>query len=264
MAKRFYDTNLINQEWYMGLAPKHKALYMHLLCSCDVAGVFEVNYRLMSAYINDDITESDVFETFGKRVMPLVGKGTKGILVDFVSFQCGGELNPKVKAHISIIKRLNELGMTPDDLNNICTHKFSYNPNQTIDPVSEPKKAVAANVITDKAIELECDGMFEKLWSEYPRHDSKKLAKTKFLTLMKKVKIYADRQKLLGDMIAAIQVSRNSEQWMKQNGQFIPMLTTWLNQARWEDEGIKNIEEENKNSIQKKTLTSAISNAFKF
>lgn len=185
-------------------------------------------------------------------------------MVDFVSFQCGGELNPKVKAHISIIKRLNELGMTPDDLNNICTHKFLYNPNRATDTVSEPKKAVVANVKTDKAIELECDAMFEKLWSEYPRHDSKKLAKTKFFTLMKKVKIYADRQKLLDNMITAIQTSRNSEQWIKQNGQFIPMLTTWLNQARWEDEGIKNIEEENKNAIQKKTLTSAISNAFKF
>jgi hypothetical protein len=264
MAKRFYDTNLINQEWYMGLAPKHKALYMHLLCSCDVAGVFEVNYRLMSAYINDDITESDVFETFGKRVVPLVGKGTKGILVDFVSFQCGGELNPKVKAHISIIKRLNELGMTPDDLNNICTHKFLYNPNHATDTVSEPKQKVAANVKPDTSSNIEYDMMFERLWSEYPRHDSKKLAKTKFFTLMKKVKDYADRQMLLGNMISAIQTSRNSEQWMKQNGQFIPMLTTWLNQARWEDEGIKNIEDENKNAMQKKTLTSAISNAFKF
>jgi hypothetical protein len=264
MAKRFYDTNLINQEWYMGLAPKHKALYMHLLCSCDVAGVFEVNYRLMSAYINDDITESDVFETFGKRVMPLVGKGTKGILVDFVSFQCGGELNPKVKAHISIIKRLNELGMTPDDLNNICTHKFSYNPKLTTDPVSEPKKSVVANVKQDTSSDIEYDRMFERLWSEYPRHDSKKLAKTKFFTLMKKIKTYADRQMLLDNMIAAIQTSRNSEQWMKQNGQFIPMLTTWLNQARWEDEGIKNIEEENKNEIQKKTLTSALSKSFVF
>jgi hypothetical protein len=81
---------------------------------------------------------------------------------------------------------------------------------------------------------------------------------------MKKVKAPDDREALLRNMIVAIQASRNSEQWMKQNGQFIPMLTTWLNQARWEDEGIKNIEEENKNAIQKRTLTSAISNAFKF
>ena len=39
-------------------------------------------------------------------------------------------------------------------------------------------------------------------------------------------------------MISAVIKQRQSDQWMKDNGQYIPMPTTWLNQRRWEDEGI--------------------------
>ena len=37
-------------------------------------------------------------------------------------------------------------------------------------------------------------------------------------------------------MIKAINNQRNTEKWMKDKGQFIPMPFTWLNQRRWEDE----------------------------
>ncbi len=34
----------------------------------------------------------------------------------------------------------------------------------------------------------------------------------------------------------AIEVQKQSEQWTKDNGRFIPNPATWLNQGRWEDE----------------------------
>ena len=111
MAKRLFDTGLVSQTWYQDLSPKGKALYVHLLCICDVAGVFETNYRMMSAYIGEKITEADVFDSFGRRVIPLTNHESKGMLVDFIGFQCGGILNPRVKVHASILKRLKELGV---------------------------------------------------------------------------------------------------------------------------------------------------------
>ena len=41
---------------------------------------------------------------------------------------------------------------------------------------------------------------------------------------------------LLETMIRAIEKQKRSEQWMKDNGQFIPHPQTWLNGKRWEDE----------------------------
>jgi len=36
-------------------------------------------------------------------------------------------------------------------------------------------------------------------------------------------------------MLAAIERQRGSQQWVKDNGQFIPHAATWLNQERWQD-----------------------------
>ena len=37
-------------------------------------------------------------------------------------------------------------------------------------------------------------------------------------------------------MLKAIEKQKGSEQWTKDNGQYIPHPSTWLNQSRWEDE----------------------------
>lgn len=263
MAKRFYDTNLVNQEWYMNLSPKHKALYMHLLCTCDITGVFEVNYRMMSVFVNDTITEEDVFGTFGNRIIPLLNHGTKGLVVDFISFQCGGELNPRVKAHMSIIKRLNDLGITPEEINEWCNHKFTVAQNQ---PVQKPTQSVFNAKPVDypapaTKMSLDYESMFNELWRVYPRHDVKKLAKNKFATIMKGYKNEQECRDVLTKMLISISQSAKSEQWTKQNGQFIPMLTTWLNQRRWEDEGIVDTASESK--AQQATLASTIAKSFK-
>lgn len=251
----------------MELSPKHKSLYIHLLCSCDIAGVFEVNYRIMSAFVNDKITEEDVFGAFGNRVKPLMmNNGTKGIIVDFVSFQCGGELNSRVKAHMSIIRRLNELHLTPEDLNEMANHKFIINDriNDKSIALNDHAQQAMAYALEEKRKEekvkkgIEKDQnelMFERFWANYPRHDSKKIAKAKFISIMNKAK---DKEKLLQDMIASISVSKLTDQWTKNGGQYIPMPSTWLNQERWNDTGI--VKEEN--NKQTTTLASIMAKSF--
>ena len=39
-------------------------------------------------------------------------------------------------------------------------------------------------------------------------------------------------------MVKAVEYQRSTEQWQKDNGRFIPNPATWLNQGRWEDEGV--------------------------
>ena len=40
----------------------------------------------------------------------------------------------------------------------------------------------------------------------------------------------------VAQIMAAVAAQKESEQWTKDNGQFIPNPTTWLNQERWEDD----------------------------
>jgi hypothetical protein len=70
---------------------------------------------------------------------------------------------------------------------------------------------------------------FEVFWKAYPRKTGKDAAR----------KAFAKRnpsQELLDKMLAAIEQQKQSAQWQKNNGQFIPLPTTWLNQGRWDDE----------------------------
>lgn len=261
MAKRFYDTGLVDQEWYMNLSTKHKALYMHLLCKCDIAGVFEANFRMMSFYVGDTITEEDVFGAFGNRVIPLANSESKGIMVDFVCFQCGGCINPKVKAHRSILKRLDELNISVDELKSWCNHdlRIAENNDPQIQeekenasasiPEKEHGEAESASVAEEKSTsKMIAEWLFNSWWAAYPRHDGKKTAHDKFVRLMlNEGKTQNGMEDLYDKLAKAVAVAKRSDQWTKDGGQFIPMPSTWLNQRRWEDEGVESSAEAMKN-----------------
>lgn len=70
---------------------------------------------------------------------------------------------------------------------------------------------------------------FESFWSAYPRKTAKAEALKSF------TKINPDEQ-TLAKMLVAVERSKLSTDWTKDNGQFIPFPSTWLNQRRWEDE----------------------------
>lgn len=80
---------------------------------------------------------------------------------------------------------------------------------------------------------VEREKWFEQFWTLYPKKAGKKPAQASW----RKVK-REDYQKVLD----ALARHRKSEQWTKNNGQFIPNATTWLNQERWDDEVSMNSE----------------------
>ena len=67
---------------------------------------------------------------------------------------------------------------------------------------------------------------FDVFWKAYPKKTGKEAARKSF------ARAKAD----IGTMLSALEAQKQSEQWTKNNGQFIPNPTTWLNQGRWEDE----------------------------
>ena len=70
---------------------------------------------------------------------------------------------------------------------------------------------------------------FEKFWETYPKKKAKPDA-------MKAFRRVNPNEQQLAAMIAAIEKQKQTHDWQKDNGQFIPYPATWLNQHRWEDE----------------------------
>jgi hypothetical protein len=68
---------------------------------------------------------------------------------------------------------------------------------------------------------------FAQIWLIYPNKKNRKKAEDKFLKLDKS---------LLTDILNGLQKQILTPDWKKDNGQFVPHLTTWLNGERWKDE----------------------------
>ena len=67
---------------------------------------------------------------------------------------------------------------------------------------------------------------FDVFWNAYPKKVGKEAARKAYA----KVKVPNEV------LLYAIALQKNSQQWKKDNGQYIPNPATWLNQGRWEDE----------------------------
>lgn len=67
---------------------------------------------------------------------------------------------------------------------------------------------------------------FDEFWEAYPRKVAKKDAEKAF------AKIKVD----MAALMAALEKQKNSKQWKKEGGQYIPYPATWLNQERWNDQ----------------------------
>jgi hypothetical protein len=70
---------------------------------------------------------------------------------------------------------------------------------------------------------------FDRFYSAYPKKVAKEAAQKAF------AKVDPDDD-VLGKMLAALAVQKQSAEWQKENGQFIPHPATWINGKRWLDE----------------------------
>lgn len=92
---------------------------------------------------------------------------------------------------------------------------------------SSEKKSEKKQEIEQRKKEL--TDMFEEFWKIYPKKKNKVAAKHAFL------KVAPDKETFM-TILKAVHVAIRSYDWRKDNGQYIPYPSSWLNGRRWEDE----------------------------
>lgn len=74
-------------------------------------------------------------------------------------------------------------------------------------------------------------GAFEKFWEAYPKKVGKQDARRSYERATKgKGPLFKN------NILKALEDQKQSDQWTRENGRFIPNPATWLNQGRWDDE----------------------------
>ena len=103
--------------------------------------------------------------------------------------------------------------------NNISLNKLDNNINDNIVTPIPPK---------DNLVPFE-ETAFNQFWNEYPKKVNKKGCYTSF----KRIKNLKTEMPLI---MEALKNFKNSKQWQKDNGQYIPNPQTFINQERWKDQ----------------------------
>ena len=105
MAKRFTDTDKWKDEWWGSLSNDYRMIWLYLIDSCSIAGIWKKDFRGLNFNCNTSIDEKQFFEIFGSR---LIDRGNFYFIPKFLRFQCPRGLNSNKPAILSIVKEIEQ------------------------------------------------------------------------------------------------------------------------------------------------------------
>lgn len=79
---------------------------------------------------------------------------------------------------------------------------------------------------------------FEEFWRAYPKKQDKKKAEQRFLKINFKKNPFEK-------IMASLDELKKTDDWIKENGKYVPMASTWINGERWNDVESSIIETQN-------------------
>ena len=110
MSKRFHDTDIWDEDWYLDMPLEYRSFWGYVCDKCDHAGIWRPNVRRFNADIDNKIdldTALTFFNTDKERILPL--ESGHWMIKDFVPFQYGKSLNKNNRVHLSVFNRLTDL-----------------------------------------------------------------------------------------------------------------------------------------------------------
>lgn len=131
-------------------------------------------------------------------------------------------------------KEIGKLGGRPKVKDVVKSPIKSTEPKTELVLIDNPNETLINNdklIINNYKLIQNDKSHFDVFWKVYP----KKVGKDAALKSWNKLKPN------LAEVLQALEWQIESEQWTKQNGQFIPNPATYLNQGRWQDEPNKEV-----------------------
>lgn len=217
MAKRFTDTGIWNKAWFRRLDPQDKTAMFYVLSNCDAVGVWDADTEAAEFFIGAAVEWDGLIGRTNGNLERL--PNGKIFVVDFCEFQYG-DLSPDCKPHQAYIRLLEKHGLK----NRIM--KGYPKGIHTLEEKEKEKEKEKSSARAEKKTSAS-PTPFDRFWEKYPRKIAKDKARQSW-----------DRDGLdphVDRVIDAVAKHAEQPQWTKDDGQFIPHPTTWLNQKRYND-----------------------------
>ena len=212
--KRFTETNKWEDSWFSELSPNEKLLWLYIVDKCDNAGFFEFNLKFCTFFTG--LSKDDLLGAIKGLNRGLIGAkdGTTYYVRNFLRHQKNADLNPENNAHKQIIRLIDEK-----------QHLFDEDLGAKQGLSSPTGKGKGKGIGKEESAYTQ---EFEAFWNLYPSKKGK-LAASKSFT---RAKAQCSVEKIMD----AVTAQKQSDQWTRDNGKYIPNPATWLNQGRWDDE----------------------------
>jgi len=122
MSKRFIDTGLFDDDWFMDLSKDAKLLWVYLITKCDHAGMIKLNQKLCK--VQTDIKDlNEIIKQLGNRIITVSEQ--LYFIPKFIEFQYPNFPNSKVRQQSSAVDILVKHGLF--DKENLTLNKELIN-----------------------------------------------------------------------------------------------------------------------------------------
>lgn len=209
MSKRFIDTGIFDDDWFMDLSKEAKLLWIYCITKCDHAGLIKINPKLCG--IQTDIKDLDgTIKQLGNRLVTVSER--LYFIPKFIEFQYPGFPNSKVRQQqsaVEILKKHNLFDENKLTISKLLTNSYD-NDNDNVN-VIEGGVGETINI------------PFETFWNLYGKKQDRIKCEGKWKRLSNK-----DRNACI-DAIPAYVKSTPDIQYRKNPA-------TYLNNKSWENE----------------------------
>lgn len=216
--RRMFTKKVTDDDNFMSLSSSAQALYLHLSMSADDDGFSnQVSVSMFKAHAS----VQDLQALLEKRY---IYQFENGVIV-IKHWRMANALRKDRYTPTAFQKELKRLEIKDNGsytwLPDGCQVVAKRLPQDSIGKNSIDKDSI------DTPVQSEFEQAFETFWMNYPKKQGKKTAERAF----HKIDL-----SLLPKILDALDVQKRTEQWKKENGRYIPLPATWLNQERWNDE----------------------------
>jgi len=213
MAKRFHDTAIWDEDWFICLPAEYREFWFYVKDQCDHAGIWRPNIEKFNRLFNANVSLKDALKVFNKdRERISVLKSGRWFVISFIPFQYGHVLNLKNRVHLSIYQSLKYFEVNLESI--------SPQIEITEGVKDKDKDKDSIKDVIDKNVTFD----FERIWNEYENKVGKKEAVRHFNASVKTEQDYAD----IFTALANYKDHLKKNTWKKmQNG------STWFN--NWRD-----------------------------